>query len=155
MPLNKALSLPSNDLHLVQKILDEAIAMHSDSVAIRNQALDVLQLNLQQSEEFVLERFGAIVDELLAHTVMPTEKLMLAIAILREAGFEEEADLLRPTIPDRTLLIRAAPDLERRLCDIFNHCPACSNSERHSHDLAWRALEHLTFHARFGCRKAS
>ncbi|OLU25483.1 hypothetical protein BVH03_17670 [Pseudomonas sp. PA15(2017)] len=155
MFLNKALSLPTTELHLVQDILDEAIAMHSDPSAIREQAIDLLQLNLQQPESAVVDRFAAIVDELLAHMAMPTNKLMLAIALLREAGFEEEADLLRPAIPDRMLLIRAAPGLESRLRDIFNHCPACSNSERHSHDLAWRALEHLTFNARFGSSKAS
>ncbi|WAJ37243.1 hypothetical protein OU800_21970 [Pseudomonas sp. GOM7] len=65
MTLNNALSLPSNELHLVQSILDEAIAMHTDPIAIRDQVIDVLQLNLQQSKEFVLERFGGIVDELI------------------------------------------------------------------------------------------
>lgn len=153
MPLNKALSLPSNELHLVQDILDEAIAMHTDPVAIRDQALDVLQFNLHQSKELVIDRFGAIVDELLAHRAIPTEKLMLAITLMREAGFEEEADLLKPAIPDRRVLMRGVPDLERRLREIFTHCPAYSNSERHSHEMAWRALEHLTFHARYGCFK--
>ncbi|WP_313025472.1 hypothetical protein [Pseudomonas lopnurensis] len=154
MFLNKALSLPSLELHLVQTILEEATAMHSDPVAVRDQVLDVLQLNLQQSDKFVLDHFGYIVDELLAHMAMPTEKLMLAIALLREAGFEEEADLLKPAIFDRTQLVRSTPGLETRLRDIFNHCPACSNSELHSHDLAWRALEHLTFHSQFRCPKA-
>ncbi|MHB0818495.1 hypothetical protein ACYCFK_09465 [Stutzerimonas stutzeri] len=157
MFLNKALSLPSSELDLVQTILQEAFDMHdmyNEQVAVRKQVLDVLQLNLQQSEEFVLERFGAVVDELLAHVVIPADKLFLAIGILREIGFDEEADLLRPAIWHRSLLICSVPELEERLRDIFHLHPASSDAERRNNEAAWRALEHLTFNARLGSRSA-
>lgn len=149
MPLNKALLLPPTELLLVQNILDEAVAMHSNAIAIRDQVIDVLQLNLQLPKENVLDRFGEIVDELLAHTAIPTARLLLAITILRDADFSEEADLLKPAIEDRNLLIRATPGLEKRLRSISDLYPSSSDAELRTREAAWRALEHLTFDARF------
>lgn len=149
MQINKALRLPPSDLGLVQRILDEAVAMHAELSAIRAHTLDLLQFNLQQSEHDVLRHFGEAIDELLQFLFMPTDHLMVAIGVLREAGFDEEADLLQPSIFDRTQLIRAVPALEQRLRSKFDHTPSSSSSMLGDRSAAWRALEKLTQHARF------
>lgn len=145
----KALRLPASDLGLLQTILDEAVAMHTELSAMRVHTLDLLQFNLQQSEEGVLKHFGDAMDELLQFLFIPTDNLMSAIGVLREVGYDDEAEHLQPAIFDRSQLIRAVPALEQRLRSKFDQTPSSSNSMLKARSAAWRALEILTKSARF------
>ncbi len=150
MHINKALRLPTSDLGLLQNILDEAVAMHTELSAMRGHTLDLLQFNLQQSEEEVLNHFGEAVDGLLQYLFMPTDHLMIAIGVLREAGYDDEADRLQPAIFERSQLIRTVPSLEQRLRCKFDQTPSSSSCTLDARSAAWRALEILTQSARFG-----
>lgn len=150
MPMIKALRLPESDLGLIQTILDEAVAMHTQLSAMRAHTLDVLQFNLQQSEEDVLKHFGDAMDELLQLLLMPTDNLMIAIGVLREVGYDDEAESLQPAIFDRPQLIRAVPALEQRLRCKFDQTPSSSSRMLEARSAAWKALEILTRCSRCG-----
>lgn len=150
MQMIKALQLSDSDLGLIQTILDEAVAMHTQLSEMRAHTLDVLQFNLQQSEEDVVKHFGDAMHELLQFLFMPTDDLMIAIGVLREAGYDDEADNLQPAIFDRTLLIRAVPTLEQSLRSKFDLTLSSSSSMLEARSTAWRALEILTRCSRGG-----
>lgn len=150
MYLNKALELPACELGLLQNILDEAVAMHSELSAMRVHTLDLLRFNLELPEEDVIKQFSEATDELLQFLLIPTDRLMTAIGVLREVGYDDEADHLQPAIFERSLLIRAVPALEQCLRHKFDQTPSSSTSMQEARSAAWRALEILTQSARFG-----
>lgn len=144
MNVNQALSLATPELHLVQDVLEEAVAMHAEPEAVRQHAVEVICFNLQVSACAISDQLAAL-DELLAHYYMPTDHLLIAIGILRESDFGDQADALQLAIYDRSKLFRAVPQLELHLRNLQESRTPTELRARHS---AWRALEYLTFNAR-------
>lgn len=144
MLMNQALSIATPDLHLVQNVLEEAVAMHAEPAAVRRHAIEMICFNLQVLECDIGSQLAAV-DELLAHFHMPTDHLLLAIGILRESDFDDQADALQAAIYDRAKLIRTVPELELHLRSLHESSTPGELRARHA---AWRALEYLTFNAR-------